>query len=140
MSSTVLSRFCAALLLSLSLHASAQLLTTLRPVNVRAGPDSAFPLVTWLPAATPVHIFGCTSGWEWCDIASGRTRGWVHSSYLRSFFRDRTPIVTFSVETYWDAHYRNRPWYVDRSSWKDWGTSSFRPPPSRPRGTRSDAQ
>ena len=128
---TVAWQFCATLLLLLSVNAFAQQEVTLRPVNVRAGPDSVFPLVTWFPARTPVHIFGCTSRWEWCDVASGRSRGWVHSSYLRGFSRDRTPIIGFSVEEYWDAHYRQRSWYADRANWKNWGSPSFRPPSSR---------
>lgn len=131
MPSALLRRFCVALLMLLPMHALAQNVITLRPVNVRAGPDREFPLVTWFPARTPVHIFGCLSGWDWCDVASGRSRGWVHSSYLGSFFRDRTPIVTFEVEPYWDAHYQGRPWYANRSSWFGWGTPLYQAP-SRP--------
>ncbi len=91
-----------------------------------------FPLVSWLPAGTRVRVFGCTSGWRWCDVASGRNRGWVHSAYLTNVSR-RMPIVTFSVGSYWDLHYRGRPWYGSRSQWDAWGTPSFRPPPGRSR-------
>jgi len=98
-----------------------------RPVSVRAGPDREFPLVLSFPPRTQVHIFGCLEGWQWCDVASGRSRGWAHANDLGNFFRDRTPIVEFSVDTYWDAHYRGRPWYADRSRWLNWKPSTSRP-------------
>ena len=37
-------------------------------VNLRAGPDSGYPLIDTLPAGAPLSIQGCTSGWEWCDV------------------------------------------------------------------------
>ena len=52
----------------------AQLAYTTQSVNVRAGPDSAFPLVTWLPARTRVSVVGCTVDERWCDVVSGRSR------------------------------------------------------------------
>lgn len=126
---------CISIVLALLLPAPilAQTAMTVRAVNVRAGPDPIFPLVTWIPSGTPVSVAGCTEGWRWCDIVSGRTRGWVHAQYLTNVFRNRTPIVTFSVESYWDTHYRGRPWYADRSTWMGWGTPGFTPPPVVPR-------
>jgi uncharacterized protein YraI len=112
--------------------ASAQWVTTTNAVNVRAGPSSQFPLVSWLPAVSSVRVVGCTSGWQWCDVVVGRTRGWVHARYLAGLARGRTPIVGFSVADYWDAHYRHRPWYASRSDWLGWGSPSFRPPPPPP--------
>jgi len=120
----------AASLLALPVVGSAQIAVVNRNVNLRAGPDRVFPLVTWLPAGAQVRVFGCTSGWRWCDVASGRNRGWVHSAYLTNVSR-RTPIVRFSVGPYWDLHYRGRPWYGSRSQWAAWGTPSFAPPPGR---------
>ena len=102
-----------------------------RNVNMRAGPDRAFPLVAWLPAGTVVRVFGCTSRPRWCDVSNGRNRGWVNAGYL-SNIRRGTPTVTFSIGPYWDLHYRGRPWYADRSQWDGWGTPSFRPPPPTP--------
>jgi len=124
--------FLAALLL-LPLSVLAQTAVTLRAVNVRAGPDQVFPLVTSLQPTTQVHVFGCTTGWQWCDIAAGRVRGWVHSRYLTNMFRERIPIIAFSVEAYWDEHYRTRSWYVNRSAWAAWGSPGFHPPPPPPR-------
>jgi len=108
-------------------------------VNVRAGPDRAFPVVSWLPARSSVRVFGCTSGRRWCDIAAGRgTRGWVDARYLSNSVRN-VPIVRFSLPSYWDRNYRSRPWYSDRNQWANWGSPGFRPPstpPMRPPGTR----
>ena len=103
-----------------------------RNVNMRAGPDRMFPVVTWLRAGTRVRVFGCTSSWRWCDVASGRNRGWVNASYLSNVSRRVTPVVSFSVGPYWDLHYRGRPWYGGRSQWDGWGSPAFRPPPPHP--------
>ena len=120
-------------LLSVASGAVAQTFTN-RNVNMRAGPDRVFPMVTWLPPNTQVRVLGCTSDWRWCDVVAGRNRGWVHVSYLSNVSRRRTPIVTFSVGSYWDLYYRNRPWYSSRAAWVDWGRPSWRPPPPPPRG------
>ena len=121
---TNLSRYFVALILLLPIPVLAQTAFTVQAVNVRAGPDRVFPLVTWLQAGTPVNVIGCTSGWRWCDVITGRTRGWVYSRYL-NFVRSRAPIITFSVGSYWGAHYRGRPWYSNRSAWNNWGSPSF---------------
>jgi len=133
---TLSSRLCVGLLLLLPLAVLAQPLAvvTTRAVNVRAGPDAVFPLVAWLPQSEPVRIVGCLRGSPWCDVVAGRTRGWVHSSYLAGVVRARTPDIEFSVADYWGAHYQRRPWYSSLSSWVDWGSPSFQPPPAPPGG------
>jgi len=108
-----------------------------RNVNVRAGPDVVFPVVTWLYSQDTVMIQGCLADFSWCDIQSGRTRGWVNASYLRNVFRNRTPVVTFSVESYWDAHYRTRGFFADKAAWAGWGTPGFTPPPQQRRRARA---
>ena len=113
------------------LAALAQTAATRQAVNMRAGPDRAFPVVTWLPAHTPVRVFGCTSRWRWCDVSAGRSRGWVDARYLSDGVR-RAPIVRFSVPSYWERHYRGRPWDANRNQWSNWGSPSFRPPPPPP--------
>jgi len=115
-----------AITVALPLQAWAQTTRTLRPATLRAGPDPAFPIVTPLQPNSLVHVFGCLDGWVWCDVASGRSRGWVQSSYLATFFRDRTPVVTFSVESYWDEHYQRSPWYSQRSQWLNWAAPAAR--------------
>ena len=122
-----------ALLLLLPIPALAQPARTTSLVNMRAGPDSAFPLVTWFPAGTRLNVVGCTVDERWCDVVSGRSRGWVYSRYLSSRPLNRIPTVTFSVESYWDAHYRSRRWFSDKPLWVGWGTPSFQPPVPRPR-------
>ena len=119
----------AALCLALSFPAAAQLDTTRRAVTVRAGPDNAFPSVARLPNASNVRVFGCLANRLWCDILSGRVRGWVRLSDLSQSSRLRNaPTVTFSVAEYWDTHYRTRAWYSSRDRWLGWGTPGFNPP------------
>lgn len=120
------------LLAASALPALAQSTFTTQAVNLRSGPDRAFPLVTWLPPNTRVRVMGCTSGWRWCDVSAGRHRGWVNARYLSGTLRGRTPIVTFSVSSYWGAHYRNQPWFGSQPAWVGWGSPGFRPPPPPP--------
>jgi uncharacterized protein YraI len=111
---------------------------TTQAVNLRAGPDRSFPLVSWLQGGTPVNVFGCLNGWRWCDVGVGFNRGWVYGRFLSMPFggqqvlimnsgpRIGVPVVTFSVGSYWGAHYRNRPWFHQPPP------PGFGPPPGRP--------
>jgi len=112
--------------------AVAQLDTTRRATVVRAGPDNAFPQVARLPNGSNVRVFGCTSGRQWCDILSGRVRGWLPLSDLSQSSRLRSaPEITFSVEEYWNTHYRTRAWFAAKDRWVGWGTPGFVPPAAR---------
>jgi uncharacterized protein YraI len=116
---------------------------TTQAVNLRAGPDRSFPLVSWLQGGTPVTVFGCLNGWHWCDVAFGFNRGWVYGRFLAIPFNGQqvlimnsgprfgVPMVTFSVGPYWGAHYRGRPWYHQPPP-RGWGPPPPRPPPPRP--------
>jgi len=141
--------------LILSIPAGAQIAFTTQPVNMRAGPDRGFPLVTWLPGGTTVSVAGCISGWSWCDVIWGRNRGWVYARFLSFTFQNQPmpiimggsrsgfPIVTFSIGPYWSNHYRGRPWYSNQSQWSNWRAPSHRPPsrpPSRPPAQRPPPQ
>jgi hypothetical protein len=50
-------------------------------VNLRAGPSNSAPVLTVLPAGTPVHIAGPGQG-GWVQVDSPRGRGWVYGRYL----------------------------------------------------------
>src|SRR5512137_2539503 len=117
---------------------------TTAAVNLRAGPDRSFPLVSWLQGGTPVTVFGCLNGWHWCDVAFGFNRGWVYGRFLAIPFNGQqvlimnsgprfgVPMVTFSVGPYWGAHYRGRPRYHQPPP-RGWGPPPPRPPPPPPR-------
>ena len=139
MSPGILKRCFGALLLFLPISVLAQSAFTTQAVNMRAGPDRMFPLVTWLRPGTPVNVIGCVNGWRWCDVVAGGWRGWVYSRYLSGPIRSRAPVITFSVGSYWGAHYRGRPWYSNQSSWNNWGSPGFRPPPPPPPRPRPPA-
>ncbi len=107
-------------------------------VNLRTGPDAGYPRIVTLSSGENVQVFGCVNDWSWCDVATRYERGWVSSSYLDYDDGGRRtriygngprlglPILTFVLGTYWDAHYRDRSWYGQRSQWE-------RQPPQRPR-------
>lgn len=121
----------------LPLAAAAQNAITTQAVNMRAGPDASFPLVAWIPGGAPVHVYGCVAGWRWCDTQWGMQRGWVWSQTLQTTFGQPQvvfmggpalgiPLVTFSINSYWNSWYRNRPWWDNRNYWFN------RPPPPPP--------
>lgn len=120
--------FFAALLIANAAEASPGYVS--RSVNLRAGPDVSYPVVNRVRAGTRVEIFGCMEGWNWCEIGFYRDRGWVSGQYLQAFENRRRvyveqagpviqlPIISFEISNYWDAHYRNKPFYRDRGRWE----------------------
>ena len=139
-----LPRLLIALACLLPLAATAQIAVTTQAVNVRAGPDRGFPLVTWLRPGTHVNVLGCVHGWRWCDVAVGRDRGWVYARYLSVRHRNQSslvlhngarlgiPLISFTLGPYWDSHYRNRPWWDDRNQWANRPPTWHPPPQHRP--------
>lgn len=109
-------------------------------VNLRAGPDSEYPLIVTVPVGTPVNIQGCTTGWEWCDVITMGTRGWVAGTFIQYQYQNQPvlvqeyganigiPIVSFVIGTYWSNYYSNRPFYRQRNNWYRRPIIS-RPPP-----------
>ncbi len=111
--------------------------------DLRAGPDSSYPLIDQIQAGTEVDVQGCTEGWAWCDVIVYGDRGWVAGNYIEYEYRDQPvplpdygarigiPIISFAIGNYWDRHYRGRPFYGERD---DWYRRSIerREPPSRP--------
>ena len=98
-------------------------------LNMRAGPSTSFPVVDVIPESAPVDIHGCLDGYSWCDVSSQGNRGWVSANFLSYAANgsyvplyDYTsvvdiPIITYSVGSYWDSYYRDRPWYGRRAIW-----------------------
>lgn len=95
-------------------------------VELRAGPDPAYPAVAMLSDGTSVSILGCVGNWSWCDVATPNDRGWVPADFLQQEYQGQRvyvpeygavigiPVVTFVFVSYWDAHYRSRPFYAQR--------------------------
>lgn len=98
-------------------------------VNLRAGPDSSYPLIAQIRAGTDVDVQGCTADWEWCDVIVYNNRGWIAGNYIQYDYQDQyvplpsygarigIPIISFVIGNYWDNYYRGRPFYNNRSYW-----------------------
>ncbi len=144
----------AAIALTIPLAATAQNAFTTRGVNMRAGPDSSYPLVASLPPGASVSVGGCLNSYTWCDVYTGNVRGWVYANYLSYPYQSTQvpiynygpalgiPLITFSIGSYWDNNYRGRPFYGDRGRWEShpWHppAARFAPnwrPPSQPHGS-----
>ena len=100
---------------------------TTTDVNLRAGPSTSYPAVDVVGAGDRVRVFGCLSTRSWCDVGYSGIRGWMSSNYLVEDYKVRrytgprvvdeidAPIISFSVGSYWDNHYRGRGFYRDRA-------------------------
>lgn len=134
----------AAAVLSAPLMAQAAEGFIVADIPLQSGPDDEYPPVDQLAAGTPVIIEGCIEGWTWCDVIAGDLRGWVPGTYIEQSYEGRwvyitdygpqigLPIVVFSVNTYWGAHYRSRPWFGEHERW---AARSIQPRmPARPQG------
>ncbi|MCQ8279582.1 SH3 domain-containing protein [Acetobacteraceae bacterium KSS8] len=98
-------------------------------INMRAGPDVAYPLVASLPQGTPVEVYGCLSGWNWCDTQAGGARGWVAGAGLAVMVEAEPepligygpqiglPFIGFDFDRYWGHYYRDRPWFSPEDHW-----------------------
>ena len=117
-----------------------------RNVNVRAGPDRSYPLVGWLQEGTEIEIFGCLDTWRWCDIQGGVYRGWAYSGFLAYPYEggwatiletgpeSGLPMLSFTLDVYWDSYYTTWPWYDQWPWWTSRPPIYHRPwrPPPRP--------
>jgi len=120
---------CLAIAVAAPFAASAEQAFTARDVEVFAGPSSEYPPIAQLPPSTAVNVAGCLSDWSWCDVFYANDRGWVYAADLVVPFqgsrvaiieygpRIHLPVVSFSLATYWQQHYRSRPFFRDREQW-----------------------
>lgn len=101
-------------------------------VNLRAGPDIDYPIVTRIGRNSNIEVYGCMDDWYWCDVGVGRYRGWMRGDAIYTWYDNRrityveagprlnVPIISFNIG-YWDEHYRGRPFYHDRGRWEHYG-------------------
>lgn len=106
-------------------------------VNLRAGPETDFPVIDVIPAQGAVTIYDCIPDLSWCDLSYGEERGWVFAQYIQAFYQDRyvtvpeyVPLVSlpsaeFDIRTYWDSFYRGEAFYAELDQWS---TPSGEPP------------
>lgn len=133
---------CAPLVLSLPALAQAEDGFAMANVNLRAGPDVSYPRITTVPAGASMNVQGCTDGWEWCDVITMGTRGWVAGDYIQYEYQNQRvvaqdygsrigiPVISFVIGSYWANNYRDRPFYQQRDYWYH-RPIRHRPPPRR---------
>lgn len=103
--------------------------STAEGTQMYAGPSTEYPQVMRLAGGLQVTIHGCMTSWAWCDVSWRGNRGWVSAASLAYHLdQNRLPIadygaqvglphVGFKLNSYWETHYRERPWYAERSLW-----------------------
>ena len=94
-----------------------------------AGPAPDYPPVADLSPGEPIQVYGCLDGYSWCDVSFQGYRGWFDGRLLAYPYQGirvplagfgaqvGVPVLTFSVEEYWDRFYRDRPFYRARARW-----------------------
>ena len=109
---------------------------TVRSTVMRAGPDYDYPVVLRLRANAGVTVYGCLRNWDWCDVGTRYDRGWVRGRDLVVNYGGRRRgisanvglgILSFVFGSYWDSHYRSRPFYSERPRWEQQYTNRYRP-------------
>lgn len=130
---------------------------TVRTTTLRAGPDYDYPAIQRLRPNTGLIVHGCLRNWRWCDVSNRFGRGWITARDIVVDDRGRRRgvsgsvgigILSFMLGTYWESHYRNRPFYSERQRWEqryyrnhrqEWGPLPRRPeaaPEHRPETRR----
>lgn len=126
-------------LIAMPVAASALTAVTTEPVALRAGPAPDFPIVDSIPDDARVNVHGCVRAYQWCDVSWRDARGWVRGDDLSYYYQQSylpiieygprigLPVVVFGFDSYWDRHYRSRPWYRERTRWRSaWHTHDRR--------------
>ncbi|RXE17903.1 peptide-binding protein, partial [Xanthomonas perforans] len=71
-----------------------------------------------------LQVYGCLDSGAWCDVRSPEARGWLPAASIvlaHGALNQVVPKLTFSLDAYWDTHYRGREWTVEseRAYWRD---------------------
>jgi uncharacterized protein YraI len=95
-------------------------------LNIRSGPGTGYQAFASIPAGNRVTVYGCASGYNWCDVDWAGYRGWVSGSYLAyregsgSYYNRPVssvgvyigvPVIGYDLNSYHDRYYRGRSWY-----------------------------
>ena len=116
-------------LVALPVAAKAEYAYTASGTILRAGPGGGYPAIASLPPGVSLNVYGCLSGWSWCDVDFQGYRGWLYGGSLQYPYQGQRvylpqyggviglPIITFSFNDYWGRYYRDRPWFADRGRW-----------------------
>jgi uncharacterized protein YraI len=111
------------------LASAQQIAMTAEQINLRAGPDSNYPIVSVLQPNSQVIVQGCLQDYSWCDVGFGPVRGWVYAGVLRYPYQNGYAIlpqvapmvgigvIGFAFGDYWHSHYRGQPWYREQNVW-----------------------
>ncbi|MCD0260463.1 SH3 domain-containing protein [Xanthomonas melonis] len=94
-----------------------------RLAALRAGPGDEYQRVGEVRAGHALTVHGCLKNGRWCDVRAPDARGWLPTQAIaleRGELTDVVPKIAFSLDPYWDAHYRGREWTVEseRALWR----------------------
>jgi uncharacterized protein YraI len=117
---------------------------TTTALDLKAGPGASYPVVATIPAGDSVTIYGCLSGWSWCDVGWQGDRGWAAGRYLEVLYEQHhqpilsyghyfdLPFLSFSIGTYWQQHYHDRGFFSDMQRYQGANTGHKAPSKTQP--------
>lgn len=104
--------------------------TVVTDLNLRVGPGPGYYVVTTIPTASSITVYGCVQDLSWCDVDWNGTRGWVYATYisyggtvaaplaapmpLPQVTAGLPPVVTYDGEAYFTQNYQTQPFYNNR--------------------------
>ncbi len=109
-----------------------------------AGPSTGYPPIADLYAGSPVEVYGCLDGWDWCDVSFQGYRGWFDGQMLGVPYEGQQvpifdygyaiglPIIGFDFNDYWRRYYYNRPFFGERGRYAHVAMPPPRPHEGRP--------
>ena len=101
-----------------------------------SGPDVNYPAVQRLGGNVGLTVYGCLRDWSWCDVSGRASRGWVAGNDIAVNYQGRRQsilptmgigILSFVFGSYWDSHYRGRPFYNQRPRFEQQYNTDHRP-------------
>ncbi|WP_031340420.1 SH3 domain-containing protein, partial [Xanthomonas maliensis] len=95
-----------------------------RLAGLRAGPSEEYRRVGEVQPGHALQVYGCLDSGTWCDVRSPEARGWLPATSIvlnHGALSRVVPKVKFSLDAYWDTHYRGREWTIEseRVFWRD---------------------
>ncbi len=79
-------------------------------LNLRAGPSTAYDIISVIPASQDVVVDGCLDASNWCRVTHGEFQGWASGEYLTTMVlapisanRERLAVKTITYEKNPDA-------------------------------------
>lgn len=84
-------------------------------VNLRAGPDTLYPVVARI-TGKKLDVKGCLADRSWCEASWNGQYGWISGQLVK--VNGVVANTSFNFDPYWDKHYTNRDFNNQRARYR----------------------